>query len=112
MYIDLSTEMAISYLMDDQAAKWSPEQARAIVEYYEEIEAESGDPMELDRVAIRCYWTAYTLRELREAYPDLLPDDIESFQNPDDVLKISQILNDHTSFTWTEDKEEILVVDF
>ena len=37
-----------------------------LFEYYEEIAIETGQPMELDVIAICCDWTEYTLEELAQ----------------------------------------------
>lgn len=55
----LSTSQAVYFLLQDQNARWTREGARAIVEYLEQIEEETGEEMEMDVVAIRCDWNEY-----------------------------------------------------
>lgn len=43
----------------DDSAEWSYDQAEALFEWYEELSEATGEPYELDTVAIRCTWTAY-----------------------------------------------------
>ena len=50
----LTTESIISELLADQYAAWTYAGARALAEYLEEYEEDTGEEMELDTVAIRC----------------------------------------------------------
>ena len=63
MKIELSTQQAADILLKDEYAKWSREAALALVEYYEALEEDCGESIELDAVAIRCDWTEYTCIE-------------------------------------------------
>lgn len=65
----LSTGQVADALRRDDNARWSYEAAHALAEYYEKLESETGEEIELDVVAIRCEWTEYaTAREIAEAY--------------------------------------------
>jgi hypothetical protein len=55
----LTTGQAANLLCADQYSKWSYAAARALVEYLEELEDETGEPIEFDAVAIRCDWSEY-----------------------------------------------------
>lgn len=55
----LSTYAAASMLKDDQYANWSMAGATAIVEHLEQLEEETGTPIEMDVVAIRCDYSEY-----------------------------------------------------
>jgi hypothetical protein len=55
MKIELSTQEAVNILLKD----WSYNAALALVEYYESLEEELGESIDLDRVAIRCDWSEY-----------------------------------------------------
>ena len=56
-------------LRRDENANWSPAGALALAEYLEELEADTGEEMEFDRVAIRCDFSEYkSLREWAEEY--------------------------------------------
>lgn len=55
----LTTSQAADLLIRDEYARWTYKGAEALVEYLEEIEAFTGNPMELDVVAIRCDYSEY-----------------------------------------------------
>jgi len=55
MKIELSTQEAVNILLED----WSYDAALALVGYYESLEEELGESIDLDRVAIRCEWSEY-----------------------------------------------------
>ena len=55
----LSTGQAADLLCADQYAKWTYAAARALVEYLEELEDETGTPIEFDATAIRCDYAEY-----------------------------------------------------
>jgi hypothetical protein len=54
----LTTSEAADLLKADTNAGWSYAGARALVEYLEEQETE-GEPMEFDRVALRCEYSEH-----------------------------------------------------
>ena len=60
MYQTLSTSEAVDILRADQYANWSLAGARALVEYLEQAEEESGERIEIDPVAIRCDHSEYS----------------------------------------------------
>ena len=64
----LTTNQAVNELMADEYANWSYEAALALVEWLEELEDSSGEPIEFDPVALRCEWTEYRAADLMEAY--------------------------------------------
>ena len=68
MYQTLSTSEAVDILRADQYAGWSVAGARALVEYLEELEAETGERIEIDPVAVRCDYSEYS--SAREAAED------------------------------------------
>ena len=55
----LTTDEAIQLLLADDNASWSRDGARAIVEYLEQLEEDTDEPLQFDRVAIRCDFTEY-----------------------------------------------------
>ena len=58
MNIELSHSESASLLYKDDYANWSIEAARALVDYFENIEFDTGESVTLDIVAIRCdYYT-------------------------------------------------------
>jgi hypothetical protein len=59
MKATLSTMQAADMLRRDENANWSNRGARALVEYLEQIEEDTGTDMEMDIVAIRCDYSEY-----------------------------------------------------
>ena len=55
----LSTLEAANILFNDEFAGWTYAAAYALVEYLEELEEETGEEMELDRIALRCEFSEY-----------------------------------------------------
>lgn len=55
----LNTYDIANELLADDNAKWSRAGAFALAEYLEDLEADTGEEMELDRVAIRCEFNEY-----------------------------------------------------
>ena len=54
------TTSAIAHaLVEDENANWSFAGAMALAEYLEQIEEDTGEEMEFDRVAIRCDFSEY-----------------------------------------------------
>lgn len=49
----------VNDLMSDEYANWTREGAWALVEWLEELDRESLEETEWDRVAIRCDWSEY-----------------------------------------------------
>ena len=46
-------------LLEDDNAAWSREGAQALIEWLEQLELETDQEFEFDRVAIRCEWSEY-----------------------------------------------------
>lgn len=57
MYESLDTHKAAEVL--EEVGSFSYEVALAIVEWYEDVEEDNGEPLEFDPVAIRCDWSEY-----------------------------------------------------
>lgn len=60
MYQTLTTSDAVDILRADKYAGWSRAGARALVEHLEELEEETGEGIELERVALRCDYSEYS----------------------------------------------------
>ena len=60
MKIELSTHQAADILLKDEYANWTRGAALALVEYFESLEEDCGEPINLDRVAIRCEFSEYS----------------------------------------------------
>ena len=64
----LTTNQAVTDLLKDEYANWSLAAAIALVEWLEELEDSSGEPIEFDPVALRCEFSEYTATDLVEEY--------------------------------------------
>jgi hypothetical protein len=68
----MTIEAMISDLMCDEYAGWTPQGARALAEYMEQLSEDIGEPIEFDRVAWRCDFTEYSdLEEIKGNYWDI-----------------------------------------
>ena len=95
-----TTEAADRLLADDNAA-WSYEGARALVEYLEEIEKDTGEEIEFDRVALRCEFSEYDSAKAAAAQYDYTPDE-EDDEDEQEAAALGW-LNDRTqviAFNW------------
>lgn len=59
-------------LIDDENASWTRLGAYALAEYLDELSDDIGEPIEWDRVAIRCEYSEYTLRDILDNFGDSL----------------------------------------
>ena len=74
----------IDNLLADDYASWTYEDAGALYDYYEQYSDDTGEDVELDRVALRCEWTrADSIDEVIEDY-----DDIESLEDLQDNTQV------------------------
>ena len=74
----------IDNLLADDYASWTYEDAGALFDYYEQFSDDTGEDVELDRVALRCEWTrADSIDEVIEEY-----DDIESMEDLEDRTQV------------------------
>lgn len=59
-------------LIDDDNAGWTRLGAYAIAEYLDNLSEDIGEPIKWDRVAIRCEYSEYTLRDILDNFGDSL----------------------------------------
>lgn len=59
-------------LIDDENASWTRLGAYAIAEYLDELSEDIGEPIEWCRVAVRCDFSEYTLRDILDNFGDSL----------------------------------------
>ena len=64
-------------LIDDENASWTRLGAYAIAEYLDNLSDDIGEPIEWDRVAVRCDFSEYTLHSLVTSYSYVLSLDWE-----------------------------------
>ena len=82
MYQIIDKHTFIDELLSDEYANWSYDGAEKIYEYLTDLEEETGDNFQFDRVAIRCEFTEY------DNYKEI---DTDS----DDILAILECDNGH-----------------
>lgn len=76
MYINLSTDEATRLLKKDENAHWSWSGAFALIEYLEDLEEQTNQKIEFDRVAIRCDYSEYSsILEAAKDYDFIPPED-------------------------------------
>jgi len=94
MKLNLSTYAATDILLKDGFANWSYEAALALIEYYEALEADLGESIDLDHVALRCEWSEYkSLLEWAQDYGadlDYAPEDADERDE-----EIRSYINEH-----------------
>lgn len=103
MKMTLSTYQIADALKNDKNANWSYAGARALAEYLEECEEDTGAEIELDVCAIRCDFGEYSsLRDFADEYfgttsRNSWADDIGADADDDDTLdeKIREYIQDH-----------------
>ena len=78
MYTQTSTMEAIDTLMADPFASWSYDEAAALVEWYEELEECTGEPIEFCPVLVRCDWTGCHIDDVINNYDNLVTDVLET----------------------------------
>jgi len=78
MYTKTSTMEAIDNLMADSFSSWSYDEAAALVEWYEELEECTGEPIEFCPVLVRCDWTGSHIDDVMNNYNNLVTDILET----------------------------------
>jgi hypothetical protein len=87
----LSTSQAVNDLLADEFASWTYNEAKCLVNFYEDLEDQQGEAIELDRVAIRRGWTKATEQEAREMY-SIEGDVIEYLDNHGCCIEVEDYL--------------------
>ncbi len=101
------TNHDIAYLLlADDNASWTRGAANGIAEYLQQLSDDIGEPIEFDRVAIRCDYSEYTFESIQSAYSNCC--DFEDCEDNDDVIAV---LADHTCIVW-HDEDTIVIQDF
>ncbi len=79
----------------------------ALFEMLEELEAESGEPMQFDMIALCCYYSESTALEVFENYnnvvQEFLPEDWDTISEDEEReeelhLAVERMLNENSSF--------------
>lgn len=92
MYIQVTEHTFIDAFMAIRPDNFTYEALRALYEWHEDLESETGESIELDVIAICCEWSESDIEDVRADY-NL---DIEDYPEDDDVM---QYLQDHTVVT-------------
>lgn len=98
MKMTLTTYLIADALKSDDNANWSRAGAMALANYFEELEADTGEEMELDIVAIRCDFSEYS--SLQEWASEYFSDDKQAA----DALGLTMDMDGETP---QEDDDEI-----
>ena len=78
MKMTLSVNTIADFLRADDNAGWSYEGARALAEHLDQMDEETGEETEFDRVAIRCEFSEYgSALEAARNYGSFSEDDYE-----------------------------------
>ena len=84
---DTVTEYQFVDTMAQKQHGFSYEGAKALFEYFENLEQDTGEELEFDPVAIRCDFDEYeSLEEVKENYQDI--ETLEDLQNHTTVIEI------------------------
>ena len=84
---DTVTEYQFVDTMAQKQHGFSYEGAKALFEYFENFEQDTGEELEFDPVAIRCDFDEYeSLEEVKENYQDI--ETLEDLQNHTTVIEI------------------------
>lgn len=77
-------------LLNDDYANWSYDGACALFEYLTELEEDTGEQIEFDRVALRCDFSQYdNLEDILSQYDGI--DTLEDLQDNTTVIEIKPI---------------------
>jgi hypothetical protein len=79
MYIELTKNEMVSELLKDEFANWTLEGAFCLIEMLEEMEDDTGELMEFNRIDLRSEFTEYS--SLEEAAADYdIPEDEDALE--------------------------------
>ena len=74
-------------LLDDEYANWSYSGASALFEYLTELEEDTGEQIEFDRVALRCDFSEYdNLEDVLSQYDNI--NTLEDLQDNTTVIEV------------------------
>ena len=66
----LSTTQAINAIVNDQFADWTYRDAEVLVDFFEDLEIQNGQPEELDIVRIRTEWASGCIEDIKKDYSE------------------------------------------
>ena len=98
-------------LKQDEHARWSYEGSKALAEYLDQLDQETGEDTELDVVAIRCDWSEYeTSKEAAENQGWESSVDPEDHKNSDGELDEDELEEaiEEEALTWLQDHTQVI----
>jgi hypothetical protein len=94
MKITLTTAQAAQQLSEDKYGAWSFYGAYALINHMEELEAELGEELELDVIALRCEYSEYkNAMEAAKLYTDSVDNEADALiylQENTEVIEVSE----------------------
>jgi len=75
----LSIEEMINDLICDEYANWTPQGARVLAEYWEQLSEDIGEDIVWDRVAMRCEFTEYKDYDTLRSDYDLSDEELDEY---------------------------------
>ncbi len=93
MKMKINFDMFLDYInkFEQHRDKFSYEGKKALFEYFENYEEETGEEIEFDYIAICCDFTEYnSFEELKENYPEIK--DFEDLNNHTLVIEIDNAM--------------------
>ena len=89
-------------LMSDYKNKFSYEGLTALYDYFEELEADLGEPIEFDLVGIAGEYSELTIDELRDNYSI----------NKDKDIDVIEYLQERTQVIEIENSDSVIIQDY
>ena len=85
----------VNLLRSDEYASWSLIACESLADYYEDLENDTGEEIEFDRVAIRCEWSEFdTAKDYADQYMNKT--EIEGLDEDELIEAVEEHMNDHT----------------
>ena len=106
MYIEINESEFIRQFRNIRPENFSIPALRALFEWLEDMERDTGEPMELDVIALCCDWSELTEDEIRREY-----DHIDGITEAEDLDEMAEILNEETMVIET-DNDTLLILGF
>jgi hypothetical protein len=86
-----------AFMQSSRKDQFSYEALSCIFEYLEEYSDSTGEPVELDIIAICCDWAEMTAEEVISSYPDEFgPQDLSDMSEEDTLQWVHDFLADNT----------------
>lgn len=79
IYQTMTLEEMVTDLICDEYAGWTPQGARALAEYIDQLSDDIGEDIVFDRVALRCDYSEYASWDALRADYDLSDDELDEY---------------------------------